>query len=103
MWWPAFEFVNTAGPAVTNRALEISPDGTVRYLLGMTSEFRANLDLRRFPFDRQTLEVRVESFLWDDGDMMFVVDPHTDRLQSREHVRRAPGDAGRLRRPVSRW
>lgn len=74
MWWPQIEFVNTAGPSITNRALEIRPDGSVRYLIGMTSDFRANLDLRRFPFDRQTLEVRIESFLWGEDDMLFVPD-----------------------------
>lgn len=75
IWWPQIEFVNTAEPSITNRALEISPDGTVRYLLGMTSEFRANLDLRRFPFDSQILEVRIESFLWGEHEMVFVPDP----------------------------
>ena len=74
MWWPQIEFVNTAEPSITNRALEIRPDGTVRYRLGMTSEFRTNLDLRRFPFDRQRLEVRIESFLWGDHEMLFVAD-----------------------------
>lgn len=74
IWWPAIEFVNTAQPAVTNRALEIFPDGTVQYLIGMTSEFRANLDLRRFPFDRQVLEVRIESFLWNESEMVFAAD-----------------------------
>jgi hypothetical protein len=74
IWWPQIEFVNTADPSITNRALEISPDGTVRYLLGMTSEFRADLDLRRFPFDRQTLDVRIQSFLWRDEQMAFVPD-----------------------------
>jgi hypothetical protein len=75
MWWPQLEFVNTADPHITNRALVIHPDGTARYQLGLTSEFRTNLDLRRFPFDRQTLELRVESFTWTDDEMVFVVDP----------------------------
>jgi hypothetical protein len=75
IWSPAIEFVNTAQPAITNRALKISPDGAVEYLLGMTSEFRANLDLRRFPFDRQLLEVRIESFLWNESEMIFAADP----------------------------
>lgn len=74
MWWPQLEFVNTADPTITNRALQIAPDGTVRYRLGLTSEFRSNLDLRRFPFDTQTLEVRVESFTWTDDEMVFVPD-----------------------------
>ncbi len=75
MWWPQLEFVNTAAPEVTNRALDISPDGSVRYELGVTGEFRADLDLRRFPFDRQTLAVRIQSFIWTDDQMVFVPDP----------------------------
>jgi hypothetical protein len=78
MWWPQIEFVNTAQPAITNQALEISPDGRVRYQLGVTSAFRSNLDLRRFPFDHQPLEVRLQSFLWEAQDMVFVAD--TDRV-----------------------
>ena len=75
IWWPHIELVNTAEPHITNRALTIAPDGTVEYLLGLTSEFRADLDLRRFPFDRQTLDVRIESFYWHDDEMVFVTDP----------------------------
>jgi gamma-aminobutyric acid receptor subunit alpha len=75
MWWPQLEFVNTAAPEVTNRALDISPDGSVRYELGVTGDFRADLDLRRFPFDRQTLAVRIQSFIWTDDQMVFVPDP----------------------------
>jgi hypothetical protein len=73
-WWPQIELVNTAEPDITNRALTISPDGTVLYTLGLTSEFRTNLDLRRFPFDRQTLDIRVQSFLWTVDEMVFVPD-----------------------------
>jgi len=75
MWWPHIEFVNTASPQLTNRALDISPDGSVRYELGLTGDFRADLDLRRFPFDRQTLAVRIQSFIWTDDEMVFVPDP----------------------------
>ena len=78
MWWPQLEFVNTAEPEFTNRWLAISPDGAVEYEVGITSDFRTDLDLRRFPFDRQTLEVRVESFLWDADQLVFAVNP--DRL-----------------------
>jgi hypothetical protein len=75
MWWPQLEFVNTAVPELTNRALDISPDGSVRYELGVTGDFRSDLDLRRFPFDRQTLPVRIQSFIWTDDQMVFVPDP----------------------------
>jgi hypothetical protein len=47
----------------------------VRYEIGVTSDFRSDLDLHRFPFDRQRLEVRVQSFLWRADEMVFVSDP----------------------------
>ena len=65
MWWPQIEYVNTAEPTITNQSLEIFPSGHVKYTVGLTSTFRAALDLRRFPFDRQTLEVRIQSFIYD--------------------------------------
>lgn len=76
IWWPEIELINTSEPAITNRALDISPDGTVRYLLGVSAKFRTDFDLHRFPFDRQTLEVRVESFLWNSEQMVFRPEPH---------------------------
>jgi Neurotransmitter-gated ion-channel ligand binding domain len=75
MWWPQLEFVNTGQPEVANRALDISPDGSVRYKLAVTATFRSDLDLRRFPFDRETLEVRIQSFIWMRDQMVFVSDP----------------------------
>ena len=74
MWWPQLEFVNTGAPDVANRALDISPDGSVRYKLAVTATFRSDLDLRRFPFDRETLEVRIQSFTWMRDQMVFVSD-----------------------------
>jgi hypothetical protein len=74
MWWPQLEAVNTGAPDVANRALDISPDGWVRYKLAVTATFRSDLDLRRFPFDRETLEVRIQSFTWMRDQMVFVSD-----------------------------
>ena len=74
IWWPQLEFVNTAAATHTNRSLSIEPDGTVSYVVGVTSEFRTDLDLRRFPLDRQTLTVVVESFTWTEDQMVFVPD-----------------------------
>jgi hypothetical protein len=71
IWWPHLEFVNTGMPSVTNRALTIFPDGRVQYVMGITASFRSNLDLRRFPFDRQVLEIRIQSFLFQDSVLVF--------------------------------
>jgi hypothetical protein len=75
IWWPQIEFINTGQPDIANRALEISPDGSVSYILAMTATFRSDLDLRRFPFDRETLEVRIQSFIWNRDQMVFVRAP----------------------------
>ena len=40
----------------------------------MTATFRSDLDLRRFPFDRETLEVRIRSFTYMRDQMVFVPD-----------------------------
>jgi len=74
MWWPQLQFVNTAEPTYTSRSLSIAPDGTVTYVVAVTSEFRTDLDLRRFPFDSQRLTVRVESLGWTEDQMVFVPD-----------------------------
>ena len=75
MWWPQLEFINTGTPDVANRTLDIAPDGSVTYKLSVTATFRSDLDLRRFPFDRETLEVRIQSFIWTRDQMIFVPDP----------------------------
>ena len=74
MWWPVLEFINTGEPEVANRALDISPEGTVNYTLSVTATFRSDLDLRRFPFDHETLQVRIQSFVWNQDQMVFVAD-----------------------------
>jgi hypothetical protein len=75
IWWPEIEFVNAAIPQVRNRSLVIKPDGTVTYYLGVTSQFRSRCDYGRFPLDRQVLEVKLQSFLYNDAEVRFVVDP----------------------------
>jgi len=74
MWWPQIEYVNTSEPTVTNQSLEIFPSGHVKHTVGLTTTFRANLDLRRFPFDRQRLDVRIRSFLYD-ADRVRLIPP----------------------------
>jgi len=71
-WSPQIEYVNTAGPTITNQSLEIFPSGHVKHTVGLTSTFRANLDLRRYPFDRQMLQVHIQSFLDEAGKLRLV-------------------------------
>ena len=89
MWWPQLEFINTGTPDVANRTLDIAPDGSVTYNLSVTATFRSDLDLRRFPFDRETLEVRIQSFIWTRDQMIFVPDPARIGFIPRRYLRRA--------------
>jgi hypothetical protein len=75
IWWPNLEFVNTSAPEITNRVLFVHADGTVEYRLGVSSIFRAVLDLRRFPFDRQSLEIKIQSFEADRSLVVLEPDP----------------------------
>lgn len=66
IWWPDIVFVNEAGAAeIENEELIILPDGTINYEERFSAELEAHYDLRRFPFDRQQLEIEIESFAWD--------------------------------------
>ena len=66
IWWPDIEFTNQAGaPDIENMELIILPDGTINYQERFSVELEAHYDLRQFPFDRQLLEIEIESFAWD--------------------------------------
>jgi len=65
IWWPDVTFPNQVGPReAENHELIIHPDGTVEYEETFTVRLEANFDLYQFPFDRQKLEVEIESFAW---------------------------------------
>lgn len=65
IWWPDLVFVNVAGaPEVENAELIILPDGTINFRERFNAELEAHYDLRQFPFDRQILEIEIESFAW---------------------------------------
>ena len=44
----------------------------MQYSIAVTAIFRTYLDYRRFPFDKQTLQVKIDSFMWDDSEVVFL-------------------------------
>lgn len=72
IWWPQMDFLNEISRQYNNTSLYIHADGTVQYSLGVTASFRTSLDYRRFPFDKQTLDVRIDSFQWNEDKVIFV-------------------------------
>lgn len=72
IWWPNLEIENEEGSRqVEGRALAIDPDGSVEYTERFDAKFHAEVDLRRFPFDRQTFDVQIESFSWSEDYLVF--------------------------------
>jgi hypothetical protein len=76
MWFPSGFPVNAVRDIdLTDRVLSVRHDGTVQNNLNVSMRVAADFDLRRFPFDRQRLELAVESFRWSADDMVIVADP----------------------------
>lgn len=75
IWWPQIEFLNTSDSAITNQELEITPEGKVSYTIGVSAKFRGLFRLQRFPFDRQVLDVRIQSFAFTNDEVIFEINP----------------------------
>jgi hypothetical protein len=79
IWMPGAFPVNPVSPLrISERVLRVRSDGTVRHDLNVGVDLVAHYDLRRFPFDHQTLEVQVESFAWDERSVRFAPDAATE-------------------------
>jgi hypothetical protein len=76
IWFPAGFPVDEVGSIeVLDRVLSVGHDGTVQSNVNISVRIAANFDLRRFPFDRQRLELAVESFLWPEDDLVLAAEP----------------------------
>jgi hypothetical protein len=76
IWSPSGFPVDRVGRMeVSDRVLRVRHDGTVQSDLNISLSVAADFDLRRFPFDRQRLELAVESFRWPAGDVVLVAEP----------------------------
>jgi hypothetical protein len=74
IWSPDIEIQNEVAQRTTySIELMIFPDGTVQYEESFGAVLNARLDLRRFPFDKQTFDLELQSFVWDQNDLKLVV------------------------------
>ncbi|MFW6197946.1 MAG: hypothetical protein ACOC5B_03700, partial [Myxococcota bacterium] len=72
LWWPNLEIENEEGSRqIEARTLVIDADGTVEYTERFDAKLHAEVDLRRFPFDRQIFDVQIESFSWSEDYLVF--------------------------------
>jgi hypothetical protein len=75
IWFPAGFPVNRVGSLdISERVLRIRHDGTVHHDLNVSLRVAADFDLRRFPFDRQLLELQIESFRWTEESLVWLAE-----------------------------
>ncbi|MBW2424738.1 MAG: hypothetical protein JRG86_10840 [Deltaproteobacteria bacterium] len=76
-WNPrGFPVNRIGGFEIMDRVIRIRHDGAVRQDMNISVDLSTAFDLRRFPFDRQTLALEVESATWDRDQVRFV--PNAD-------------------------
>jgi hypothetical protein len=75
MWFASGYSVNKVGElSFSERVLRIRHDGTIEQSINIRVPLATHYDLRRFPIDRQTLELQVESYLWNRDQLQFIHD-----------------------------
>jgi Neurotransmitter-gated ion-channel ligand binding domain/Neurotransmitter-gated ion-channel transmembrane region len=74
IWHPAIEMVNFKSSTNSDTSVDILPDGTVLAQERFAKTLSAGLTLQKFPFDRQSLQVVLESLKYDDRTVELVAD-----------------------------
>ncbi|MBE3603912.1 hypothetical protein IMX07_09775 [bacterium] len=76
IWTPALVILNAANrPQFYDIGISARPDGAVSYSARMDVTLSANFNLRKFPFDEQTLEVIVHPNRVNLGRVVFIAAP----------------------------
>jgi Neurotransmitter-gated ion-channel ligand binding domain len=74
IWHPALEMVNTKASISSDTIVEILPDGTVLAQERFIKTLSSALELQKFPFDRQSFDVVIESLKYGKSMVELVVD-----------------------------
>jgi hypothetical protein len=87
IWWPDLEIENEEGTATLHgRTVVVSADGAVRYEAIFDGRFRTTFDLRAFPFDAQSLVMKVEPGAWDVSQVVLTPLPERLVVAHEEHL-----------------
>jgi len=74
-WWPSVVIPNGIGDrSTTNVSIGVWPDGRVGYVEAFYATVETPMELRRFPFDKQALEVFFHPFVYERDELVLV--PH---------------------------
>jgi len=75
VWYPGGFPVNQGGElSFTERILRIRHDGTIEQDMNIRVRLASRFDLHRFPFDKQILQLQMESFPFSSGQLVLVDD-----------------------------
>lgn len=88
IWWPEIEFLNKESINYNQRALFIYPNGHIEYYISLTGNFRTDLNFSKFPFDKQSLQIKVDSFLWNKNIFYFTISPQQPTFKDLDSLSR---------------
>ncbi|XP_039626538.1 gamma-aminobutyric acid receptor subunit pi [Polypterus senegalus] len=74
---------------VENRLIRIFPNGTVLYALRITTTVACNMDLTKYPMDKQTCTLQLESWGYNVNDVMFYWTRGNDSVSGLDTLRLA--------------
>jgi hypothetical protein len=79
-WWPSISMLNGVGNRViSSPAIGVYPDGRVIYTDSFFAKAETPMDLRRFPFDQQSLEIFFHASLYSRDEMVLIPSDHLAR------------------------
>ncbi|XP_032998716.1 gamma-aminobutyric acid receptor subunit pi [Lacerta agilis] len=72
---------------VENRLIRLFSNGTVLYALRITTTVACNMDLSKYPLDTQTCKLQMESWGYDENDVLYTWLRGNDSVHGLENLR----------------
>ncbi|KAL8173014.1 UNVERIFIED_CONTAM: hypothetical protein K2H54_037517 [Gekko kuhli] len=72
---------------VENRLIRLFSNGTVLYALRITTTVACNMDLSKYPLDTQTCRLQLESWGYDENDVLFTWLRGNDSVRGLDNLR----------------
>uniref|UniRef100_A0A8C0E950 Gamma-aminobutyric acid type A receptor subunit theta n=1 Tax=Balaenoptera musculus TaxID=9771 RepID=A0A8C0E950_BALMU len=91
LWVPDCYFLNSKDAfvhdvTVENRVFQLQPDGTVRYGIRLTTTAACSMNLQKFPLDKQTCKLEVESYGYTVEDILLYWEGNGNAIQGTEKL-----------------
>nr|KAF6492112.1 gamma-aminobutyric acid type A receptor subunit theta [Molossus molossus] len=91
LWVPDCYFLNSKDAfvhdmTVENRVFQLHPDGTVQYGIRLTTIAACSMNLQKYPMDKQTCKLEVESYGYTVEDIMLYWEGDENAIQGTEKL-----------------